>query len=153
MPSSDQLATSGIVAGGGVEKVAPAQMNPVFEGVWLKLKIIWHANGPPATPPKPPGVHSPSTEKNRVPGAPPKSVIEVLTKKPKTLLPKVRLLGSAMLNENDPKNCVGMPAKTPLLVFATHSPIVKVVALFMFPKGEPSALVTRKSLNSAIPAK
>lgn len=40
-------------------------------------------------------------------------MIEVLAKVPKTLLPKVRLVGLVMSNDTEPKDCKGIPAKTP----------------------------------------
>ena len=126
---------SGTGVSAGVAKVPLAEMGPVPRGVWLNVRDNCDAKGPPVTPPNVPGVHSPSTDK-LTNGVPPRFMIEVLAKVPKTLLPKVRLVGLVMSNDSEPKDCKGIPAKTPSPNRAVQLPSVKVVAVVMFPVGE-----------------
>jgi hypothetical protein len=119
---------------GGVEKVPLAEIAPVPAGVWVKARANSDAKGPPVTPPCVPGVQFPSTEMLRKPGGPPRDMIEVLANVPKTLSPKVRLVGMVVLNATLPKDWLGMPAKTPSLTrFEIQLPSVKAVAVLMFP--------------------
>src|SRR5215469_4416748 len=134
------LGGSGITAG-RIEKVAAALMGPLCAGSCVKVKAKMDPKGPPVTPPNVPGVQFPSTLMFRKPGTFSTTVIAVLAKVPNTLLPKIRLVGLVMLNENEGKNCVGMPVKTPVCeVVETKVPMEKVVAVLMLPVGEPLAV-------------
>jgi len=131
------------VGGSGIAaaKTAEAPMAPLCEGFCVKVKVKVDAKGPPITPPNVPGVHPPMTLMFRKPGVFVTTVIAMLAKVPKTLLPKVRLVGLVMLKENEGKDCVGIPAKTPVCeVVEMKFPIVKVVAVLILPVGEPLAV-------------
>lgn len=68
----------------------------------------------------------PDTLRLRKPGVFVTTVIAVLAKVPKQLFPKVRLVGLLRLNENEGKDCMGMPTKMPVCeVVETKFPIVK----------------------------
>ena len=121
--------------------MAEAPMAPLCAGSCVKVKVKVAGKGPPVTPPNVPGVHIPSTLMFRKPGMFVTTVIAVLAKVPKTLLPKVRLVGLLMLNVNDAKNCLGIPTKMPVCeVVETNSPIVKIVDVLRLPVGEPLAV-------------
>src|SRR5215469_8967426 len=98
----------------GVAKVKELEMDPLFGGVCVKPRVTEAVKGPPVTPPNVPGVQFPNAVRNSTPGVFVVSVIEVLAKAPKTALPKVRLVGIVVLNDTEPRDWVGMPAKTPV---------------------------------------
>jgi len=132
-----------IVGGSGITvwKTAESPIAPLCEGFCVKTKLKVDAKGPPVTPPNVPGVHSPITLRFRKPGVFVTTVIVVLVKVPKMLLPNVRLVGLVMLKENDAKDCTGMPAKKPVCeVVEMKFPTVKDVAVLMLPVDEPLAV-------------
>src|SRR5215469_6920648 len=115
---------------------------PVPVGIWTKESPTSATNGPcPVKPPNVPGVQCPNISRFRNPGTFWTTTIEVLLKVPKRLLPKMKLVGLVRLNDTGPKNCEGMPANTPLLFAVdTRFPIMKLVAVLMFPMGTPPAV-------------
>src|SRR5215472_884613 len=124
-----------------VWKTAESPIAPLCEGFCVKTKVKVDAKGPPDRPPNVPGVHSPIALMFRKPGVFVTTVIAVLAKVPKKLLPNVRLLGLVMLNDNEEKNWRGMPAKMPVCeVVEMKFPTVKVVAVLILPVGEPLAV-------------
>jgi hypothetical protein len=124
-----------------IEMVAAAPMDPLCAGSCVKVKFKVDPKGPPLKPPNVPGVQFPNTLMFRKPGTFSTTVIAVLANVPNTLLPKIRLVGLVRLNENEGKNCVGMPVKTPVCELVdTKVPMEKVVAVLRLPVGEPLAV-------------
>src|SRR5215470_456400 len=110
------------VDGSGITVVETARLAlsliipPAPWGIWTKATPISARKGPfPVKPLNVPGVQSPDILRSRNPGTFLATLIEVLLKVPKRLLPKMKLVGLVRLNDTGPKNCEGMPANTPLL--------------------------------------
>jgi len=135
-----------------VAKVAEAPIAPVCAGSWVKVNVKLDSKGPVRLPKNVPGVHSPSALMFRKPGTFVTTVIVVLEKVPKALLPKVRLLGMVTLNVNEGKNCVGIPTKMPVCeVVEISCPILKIVDVLRLPVDEPSAVGALMSTKAWLP--
>jgi len=140
--------------GGGVTKTAESEIVPPAPGgLWVNVMDMSAGKGPPLTPPCKPGVQLPRNTTSRKPVTDAlSSMIEVLVKWPNTELPNIRLAGLVVLNETPMNMMLGMPAKTPvLLAVETRFPIMKLVAVLMFPVGEPLAIGMPKSMKAWVP--
>jgi hypothetical protein len=142
---------------GTTENVPLAEIPPLEAGLCVKATRNSASKGPPVTP-KPfanvPGDHNPSTRMFTKPGLLIGSVIDVLVKVPKTglLRAKTSLMVRGITNVNDPKFRMGMPAKTPVLLFVeTKPPSMNVEAVLMFPVLEPSAVGVPMSAKAWVP--
>jgi hypothetical protein len=118
----------------------------------VKVSVKVAAKGPVTLGNNVPGIQSPSTLMLRKDGMLVTTVIAVLEKVPKVALPKVRLVGLVLLNENAGKVCVGMPTKMPVFEVVEMSlPMVKAVDVLRLPVFEPLAVGELMSTKACPP--